>query len=326
MTFWGADPDQLEILAARFGQSADLLDRQREHISWRVHHATWHGREGDHFRYEWDRHHALRMATAAHFLRESSDRLRRNAASQRQASGAGGGYLGAFAVGRHGWHMAAHIRHASAARHIGLAVGAGAAAAGLRGAAYERTALYRALHTGALGTRGLEKTLKLYAKLRHTPAAPLAGTLGRTATVASIWADTDKLVTHVLAGDTHNLKYDALWLGVDAVALSVPVVGVVAVGGKLLWHTAAADPKVMAKVHEAGASFARHHFKAAAAALVHGGGQLGTDLGEKVNNLTGGVAGKAARFLTSPVASVALSPVSPFGAAIGAYRFLHRHH
>lgn len=317
MTFWGADPEQLEILAAHCGQCADLLDRQRERVGWQAHHATWHGREGDHFRYEWDHFLAQRMLAASRFLRDAGDQLRRNATQQRRASSAGGGHLGAIATG---WRPVRGLPGSSA-----VLTGAGAAGA----VAYRGATLYRALHVGQLGASSTRTVLRVLPHNGTSSINSAAGTLGRASTVFGIWADSYKVADHALRGDTHDLAYDALWLGVDGALLAIPAlapVGLALTGGKLLWHFAADDPKVMAKVHEAGSAIALHHYRSASSALVHSGGQLGTDLGARAVTVAGDVAQRAARFLSSPVGGALLAPLTPFTAAPAAFRFLQRHH
>ena len=82
----GADPDELERLAASMNSRADLLDGHRVTLHATIHQAPWLGVLADAFRREWQTSHARVMAGAAEALRSTANLLLHRAAAQRKAS------------------------------------------------------------------------------------------------------------------------------------------------------------------------------------------------------------------------------------------------
>lgn len=91
---WGADPDELERTARELGAAAAHIDRLLKTLSSQLAHAPWHGSRADRFRADWARSHRVQLLSSAAFLREGEQRLRSNAAAQRQASAIGAGAVG----------------------------------------------------------------------------------------------------------------------------------------------------------------------------------------------------------------------------------------
>lgn len=90
----GADADALDALARRFEQAAQQLEQSGQHLRSQLHSSPWKGGDAEGFRNEWDTSHARTIAATAGFLREGSERLRRNADEQRRASNGDGGAFG----------------------------------------------------------------------------------------------------------------------------------------------------------------------------------------------------------------------------------------
>jgi hypothetical protein len=84
----GANPEQLDELAARMNSGADTLEGIRHAIFLSLSRTEWPGPDGDQFRHDWDHRHTRVIATAVTALREAARALRLNADQQRIASGA----------------------------------------------------------------------------------------------------------------------------------------------------------------------------------------------------------------------------------------------
>src|SRR5450755_3813720 len=82
----GADPDELERLAASMNARADIIDGHRVTLHATIHQAPWLGVLADAFRREWQTGHMRVMAAAAEALRSAATTLLHRAAAQRQAS------------------------------------------------------------------------------------------------------------------------------------------------------------------------------------------------------------------------------------------------
>src|SRR5690242_19213313 len=89
--FVGADPAQLDGLAASFDRAADSLDGVRTSVGGTFGRVWWEGRDGDQARGDWRGRHDTSIAAACAALREAAKSLRANAAQQRAASGSTGG-------------------------------------------------------------------------------------------------------------------------------------------------------------------------------------------------------------------------------------------
>jgi hypothetical protein len=95
--FEGADPDALDRLADGFERSADQLAAAVRAVGGLVDRVYWLGQTGEHFRHDWQTRLASQLREAAAGLTGAGATLRRNAAEQRAASGAGGGSQTGFA-------------------------------------------------------------------------------------------------------------------------------------------------------------------------------------------------------------------------------------
>ncbi|MBX6721734.1 MAG: hypothetical protein IRY92_00640 [Dactylosporangium sp.] len=87
----GANPDQLDELAARMNSGADTLEAIRHAIYLSLSRTEWPGPDGDQFRHDWDYRHTRLIAAAVTALREAARVARANADQQRAASGADSG-------------------------------------------------------------------------------------------------------------------------------------------------------------------------------------------------------------------------------------------
>ncbi len=84
---WGADPEQLDRLAAHLGDCASVLAQHRLTLNAHLYSCPWHGHEADRFRQEWASRLAPALAAAVSALHNAQVILRQNADQQRQASG-----------------------------------------------------------------------------------------------------------------------------------------------------------------------------------------------------------------------------------------------
>jgi len=82
----GADPDELERLAASMNSRADILDGHRVTLHATIHQAAWMGVLADAFRREWQTSHTRVIAAAADALRSAANLLLHRAEAQRKAS------------------------------------------------------------------------------------------------------------------------------------------------------------------------------------------------------------------------------------------------
>jgi len=88
MTEWGADPGQLDDLAALFGGLATKLEQQRAWLTgWVEGDRFWRGTKANEFRHEWSSSYAPQIASAATFLNDQVAALHAQANQQRVASG-----------------------------------------------------------------------------------------------------------------------------------------------------------------------------------------------------------------------------------------------
>lgn len=99
----GANPDELDQLAARFGSAAGSIAGIQRALNPQINTSPWHGRNADRFRHEWSGEHRRAIADAVNFLNDGADVLRRNAREQRDASRGAQGP--GTAIGR-GWDSA----------------------------------------------------------------------------------------------------------------------------------------------------------------------------------------------------------------------------
>ena len=90
----GANPDQLDALAARMDGDAAALSSVRDSIQWSLSRTDWPGSDGDQFRSDWAYRYAPALANAATMLRDAARVLRINADQQRYVSGASTGHAG----------------------------------------------------------------------------------------------------------------------------------------------------------------------------------------------------------------------------------------
>jgi len=86
----GANPDDLDHLAARFGQAASTVSSIQRSLNPQIMTAPWQGRSAERFRQNWNGQHRRAFTEAIAFLNKNNADLRRNAQEQRNASNAGG--------------------------------------------------------------------------------------------------------------------------------------------------------------------------------------------------------------------------------------------
>jgi uncharacterized protein YukE len=87
----GADPDELDRLAADFERGAGSLESAALRVRTSVHASPWSGARAARFRTDWDQRHGPMLRRTATALRTAAKQLRQQAADQRRASSAGGG-------------------------------------------------------------------------------------------------------------------------------------------------------------------------------------------------------------------------------------------
>ncbi len=87
----GANPDELEQLAGKFGAAAASIAGVQRSLNPQINTSPWQGRNADRFRHEWSGEHRRAIADAINFLNDGADVLRRNAREQRDASRAARG-------------------------------------------------------------------------------------------------------------------------------------------------------------------------------------------------------------------------------------------
>lgn len=90
----GADPQDLNNLATAMDQGARSLDQARTQLGGFIKNVRWNGEDAFRARSNFNTKHAPQLSTAAVMLRETADRLRKQATEQENASAADGGELG----------------------------------------------------------------------------------------------------------------------------------------------------------------------------------------------------------------------------------------
>lgn len=85
----GADPAQLDALAARMAAAAERLESIRTGIGASLAHSHWDGRDADDFGHLWHHQLAPRLYNVAAMTRAGATTVRANAQQQRDASGLG---------------------------------------------------------------------------------------------------------------------------------------------------------------------------------------------------------------------------------------------
>lgn len=86
----GADADALDQVGVRLERAAGGLRSKADHLRSELHAAPWHGRSADRFRQEFDATYYRSIRSAAQFIDDAKEVLRRNAEEQRVASAIGG--------------------------------------------------------------------------------------------------------------------------------------------------------------------------------------------------------------------------------------------
>lgn len=86
----GADPDELDRLAANLGAAADRITAIQKELNPRVNSSPWHGGSADRFRHRWSGEHRRAISDAVAFLHDGAGVLQRNAQEQRDVSADGG--------------------------------------------------------------------------------------------------------------------------------------------------------------------------------------------------------------------------------------------
>lgn len=92
----GADPDELDRLAARFHNSAEQIRAVERTVNLHVSSSPWKGLNADRFRTQWAGEHRRAINEAFRFLQDGSRELRANAQEQRRVSSGAGGHVGRF--------------------------------------------------------------------------------------------------------------------------------------------------------------------------------------------------------------------------------------
>lgn len=88
---WGANPDELDALAARFADSAVRIDELRTASRAELVRSPWAGRDAEQFRNRWESEGTRLLSSASAILRAAGETVRTNAADQRRTSSADGG-------------------------------------------------------------------------------------------------------------------------------------------------------------------------------------------------------------------------------------------
>ncbi len=86
----GANPDELDRLAASFTSTATKVADARRALNPKINTAPWRGRDADRFRHQWSNEHRRAIDAAIAFLNQGANDLHANAQQQRQASKDGG--------------------------------------------------------------------------------------------------------------------------------------------------------------------------------------------------------------------------------------------
>lgn len=124
MTMQGANPEELDALAGRMGQSADLLNTTRSEISSLLGATSWVGPDAESFLGAWHSQLNSILANVSEVIHGVDQQLRFEAEQQRNASAAGGSGAGSADRGT-SWVRAAETGILGIAGQKGVASAAG---------------------------------------------------------------------------------------------------------------------------------------------------------------------------------------------------------
>lgn len=91
---WGANSDELLRIAGLLDEQSSRLESTQNALTGKLRSAPWQGPSADRYRGRWEGADRRQLKAAAGFLRSAAEELRRHAAEQAQASGAGGTGVG----------------------------------------------------------------------------------------------------------------------------------------------------------------------------------------------------------------------------------------
>jgi uncharacterized protein YukE len=84
----GADVEELDRLARKFDEEAQQISQATQQISSQVQSTWWKGHDSDRFKSEWNSNYASQLRKIAEALKQVGSTVRKQAAQQRQTSGA----------------------------------------------------------------------------------------------------------------------------------------------------------------------------------------------------------------------------------------------
>ena len=84
----GADVEELDRLARKFDEEAQQISQATQQISSQVQSTWWKGSDADRFKSEWNSNYASQLRKIAEALKQVGSTVRKQAAQQRQTSGA----------------------------------------------------------------------------------------------------------------------------------------------------------------------------------------------------------------------------------------------
>ena len=84
----GADVEELDRLARKFDEEAQQISQATQQISSQVQSTWWKGTDADRFKSEWNSNYASQLRKIAEALKQVGSTVRKQAAQQRQTSGA----------------------------------------------------------------------------------------------------------------------------------------------------------------------------------------------------------------------------------------------
>jgi uncharacterized protein YukE len=84
----GADVEELDRLARKFDEEAQQISQATQQISSQVQSTWWKGSDAERFKSEWNGNYAAQLRKIAEALKQVGSVVRKQAAQQRQTSGA----------------------------------------------------------------------------------------------------------------------------------------------------------------------------------------------------------------------------------------------
>jgi uncharacterized protein YukE len=84
----GADVEELDRLARKFDEEAQQISQATQQISSQVQSTWWKGADAERFKSEWNGNYASQLRKIAEALKQVGSTVRKQAAQQRQTSGA----------------------------------------------------------------------------------------------------------------------------------------------------------------------------------------------------------------------------------------------